>query len=113
MSATSHPAQPLAAGDADAAPAPVSSVEIDASCRVPVLLLFACAVLWLLAGSAFGLLATLKFHAPGFLADCAWLTYGRVHPAHLNAFLYGFAAQAGLGVLLWLLCHLGRTRLAF
>ncbi|MDB6020977.1 MAG: hypothetical protein JWQ04_834, partial [Pedosphaera sp.] len=53
------------------------------------------------------------FHAPGLLADCAWFTYGRVHPAHLNALTYGFAVQAGLGVVLWMLAHLGRTRLAF
>jgi cytochrome c oxidase cbb3-type subunit 1 len=29
----------------------------------------------------------------------------------MNALIYGFAMQAGLGVLLWMLAHLGRTRL--
>jgi cytochrome c oxidase cbb3-type subunit 1 len=112
MSAISSTAQPVAEGDAAALP-PIAAAEIDASCRAPLMLLFVSAALWLLAGSVLGLVATLKFHSPGFLADCAWLTYGRVHPAHLNALVYGFAAQAGLGVMLWLLCHLGRTRLEF
>ena len=47
------------------------------------------------------------------LADCPWFTYGRVHPAHLNALIYGFAMQAGLGVLLWITARMGQTRLAF
>ena len=94
-------------------PPPVSSAEIDASCRAPVMLLFVSSVSWLLIAAGFGMLALLKFHSPSFLADCSWLTYGRVHPAHLNGAVYGFAAQAGLGVLLWILAHLGRTRLAF
>ena len=107
MSAICSPSQAISNGDG-----PVAAREIDASCRVPVLLLFLCAAVWLLIGSALGMIATLKFHMPGFLADCAWFTYGRVHPAHLNALLYGFAMQAGLGAILWICAHLGRTRLA-
>ncbi len=111
MSAISSPSQPISTGDGKAA-APVPAAEIDASCRVPVLFLFLAALAWLLAGSVLGMIATLKFHAPGLLADCPWFTYGRVHPAHLNALIYGFAAQAGLGVILWIVAHLGRTKLA-
>jgi cytochrome c oxidase cbb3-type subunit 1 len=40
------------------------------------------------------------------------LTYGRVHAAADTALLYGFGVPAALGVGLWLLCRLGRTRLA-
>jgi cytochrome c oxidase cbb3-type subunit I len=111
MSAIPSPAQPVPEGG-PAAP-PVPSLEIDASCRAPVLLLLVSAAVWLLLGSLLGLIATLKFHSPAILADCPWFTYGRVHAAQLNAFIYGFAAPAGLGVLLWVLAHLGRTRLAF
>src|SRR5689334_18610291 len=107
MSAISSTAQPAAG-----AGQPVSSAEIDASCRAPLLLMFASAAIWLVVASILGFIVTLKFHSPEILADCAWLTYGRVHPASLNAFIYGFAMQAGLGVVLWVLCHLGRTRLA-
>ncbi len=85
--------------------------EISISCRVPLLVLFISAAAWLVAGSAFALIASIKFHAPGFLADCPWLTYGRVHPAWLDSVLYGFCVQAGLGVTLWLFARLGRARL--
>ena len=111
MSAIPSPAQPVPEGG-PAAP-PVPSVEIDASCRAPVLLLLVSAAVWLLLASMLGFIATLKFHKTDFLADCPWFTYGRVHAAQLNTFLYGFAAPAGLGVLLWVLAHLGRARLAF
>ena len=86
--------------------------DVNASCRLPLLALFAGAAFWLVVSSVFALLASIKFHAPGFLADCAHLTYGRVHPAHLNTLAYGFAAQAGLGVTLWILAQTGKARLA-
>jgi cytochrome c oxidase cbb3-type subunit 1 len=112
MNATHSSLQAISHGDAEAVPM-VPSAEIDASCRLPLLFLFVSAAVWLLAGSVLAMIATLKFHMPNLLADCPFFTYGRVHPAHLNAFIYGFAAQAGLGVMLWIIAHLGRTRLAF
>ena len=51
------------------------------------MVLLACAAVWLVVGSVFGLLASLKFHAPNLLADCPWLTYGRVQPAQMNALI--------------------------
>src|SRR5580698_8392987 len=111
MSATHSQSQAISHGNGEAVPA-VPSAEIDASCRLPLLFLFVSAAVWLLIGSVLAMVATLKFHAPNLLADCPFTTYGRVHPAHLNAFIYGFAVQAGLGVLLWIIAHLGRTRLA-
>ena len=96
-----------------AQPAPAASAESDASCRAPVLVLFVSAALWLALGSVFSLIASIKFHAPAFLAGSDWLTYGRVLPAGTNALLYGFALPAGLGVALWLLARLGRTTLAW
>ncbi len=83
----------------------------DASCRVPVTLMFVSAAVWLLVGSVFALLSSIKFHSPEFLAGPAWLTYGRVRPAFLNSWLYGFAVQAGLGVTLWFFSRLGRIAL--
>ena len=112
MSATSTPSQPGTPAPAGLAPASVALVAIDASCRLPLVVLFLSAAVWLLTASAFGLIASIKFHAPGFLADSAWLTYGRVRPAGVNAMLYGFCLQAGLGVALWMLARLGRTTLA-
>src|SRR2546423_12917180 len=86
--------------------------EIDASCRLPLLVLFASAAVWLVVGSVFALIASLKFHSPNILADCSWLTYGRVRPIANNCLLYGFCLQAGFGVGLWLLARLGSATLA-
>jgi cytochrome c oxidase cbb3-type subunit 1 len=85
--------------------------KIDASCRVPVLTLLAAAAVWLGAGAMLSVISAIKAHAPGFLADTAWLTYGRVYPAANNALVYGFIMQAGLGAGLWMLCRLGRNLL--
>ena len=90
----------------------VSTGEIDASCRLPLLVLFGHAAFWLLVSSAFGFLASLKFHAPNLLSDCDYLSYGRVHAVATMAFTYGFAIQAGLGVGLWIIARLGQNRVA-
>ena len=111
MNATNPSSQAISPDSGDAAPV-LLSAEVDASCRLPLLFLFVNAAVWLVIGSIFAMIATLKFHQPEILADCPFFTYGRIHPAHLNAFIYGFAIQAGLGVLLWIVAHLGRTRLA-
>jgi len=84
----------------------------EASCPVGMLALFAGALTWLLVASSLGLINSLKFHAPGFLAGEAYLSYGRVHAAVNVAFLYGFGVPAALGLGLWLLCRLGRATLA-
>jgi cytochrome c oxidase cbb3-type subunit 1 len=86
--------------------------EIDASCRVPLLALFGGAAVWLVVGLLFGLVAAIKFHAPGFLADCPLLTYGRVAPAANDAVLYGFCIPAALGVTLWIVARLSQAPLA-
>ena len=89
-----------------------STTEIDDSCRLPLLVLFISAAVWLVIGSAFTLIASIKFHSPAFLADWSWLTYGRVHAASSNSMLYGFCLQAGFGIVLWMFCRLGGTTLA-
>ena len=61
---------------------------------------------WLAAGLGLALIASVKLVVPGLLADCAWLSYGRIQPAAWNALVYGFGAQVGLGVGLWLVCRL-------
>src|ERR1017187_10127349 len=112
MSDISSPSQTVSTEAQGVARSPIAPADIDASCRLPLVVLFLCAAGWLVVGSEVTLIASLKFHAPGFLADCAWLTSGRVRPASLNCLLYGFCLPAGLGVALWLLGRLGRTRLA-
>jgi cytochrome c oxidase cbb3-type subunit 1 len=90
----------------------VSRTELEASAAVPLLCLFAGAAAWLLLGCLLALLDSLKLHNSGFLASDPMWTYGRVHAAADTALLYGFGVPAALGVGLWLLCRLGRTRLA-
>jgi len=93
-------------------PAALSAPDtIEASCRAPLLGLFFSAACWLAIATFLSLLASVKLHAPHLLANNPWLTYGRVRPAALDSFLYGFAAQAGLGAGLWFLCRLGRAAL--
>jgi cytochrome c oxidase cbb3-type subunit I len=93
-------------------PGAFSTAEIDVSCRLPLFILFISAAIWAVIASVFGLISSIKFHDPNLLADCAWLTYGRVRPVYLNSMLYGFCVQGGLGVGLWMLARLGATRLS-
>ena len=85
--------------------APATAV-IDAACRVPVLLLFGSALLWLVTASTFGVLASFNFHAPSLLADCPLFTYGHRASAAWTAMLFGFGGNAALGITLWMLARL-------
>ena len=85
-------------------------VAIDRSTRLPVLFFFTSAAAWLLISTILGLVSSIKLVAPGFLG-IDWLNYGRSQPAFLNALLYGWAFQAGLGVMIWLMARLCRTEL--
>lgn len=91
-----------------AASTSTSAAAVDASCRLPLFALLGGAAFWLVLSSVFGLIAGIKFHQVTFLADCAWLSYGRVYPAWSNLLMYGFCIPAGLGVGLWVLARLGR-----
>lgn len=81
-------------------------LEMDESARLPVLLYFGSGILWLLAGTFFGLVASLKFDFPDWWTSLAPLTFGRVRPVHLNAVVYGWASLAGAGCLTWLTSRL-------
>lgn len=89
-----------------------STSRLDASCRLPLFVLFGGAALWLALSSGFGLIASLSFHKASLFADSAWLSYGRAYPAWSHLLVYGFCIPAGLGVGLWLLARLGRVELA-
>jgi cytochrome c oxidase cbb3-type subunit 1 len=91
----------------------VSAREIDLSCRPPLLLYFGSGLVWLFVGTLLALIAFIKLHGPGFLADAPWLTFGRIRPASADAIVYGFGVQTALGVLLWIMCRLGNVRLYF
>jgi cytochrome c oxidase cbb3-type subunit I len=85
----------------------------DASSRRPALLAFTTALAWLLAGSLFGDVASLKLHLPDWLVTHGWLTFGRIRVAHLNAMIYGWASLAMLGVSLWMIPRLVHAQLRY
>ncbi len=85
--------------------------NLDASSRLPVLLALSGAVIWLVLASVFGLVASIKLHAPDWLVEQSWLTFGRIRPAHLNAVAYGWCSLSGLGIAIWLYPRLLRTPL--
>ncbi|MCH8556900.1 MAG: cbb3-type cytochrome c oxidase subunit I [Balneolia bacterium] len=76
---------------------------LDEKARYPVLFLVVSGVFWLLFGSLLALMASVKMHAPEFLGQLSFLTFGRVRPLHLNTMVYGWASMTGAGVALWLL----------
>ena len=86
-------------------------VLADRSSAFPVFMFAAFACFWLLLGSIAGLTSSIKLHAPDWLVQQAWLTFGRLRTVHLTAVLYGWITNAALGMILWLLPRLLRTRL--
>ncbi len=98
------------------APAPQAAGAETDSCHccgaAAILYLVVGSVLWLLLALLLELVCSVKLHMPSLLAGTPLFTYGRLHAASETALLYGFGVSAGLGTGLWLLCRLGRTRLA-
>jgi len=81
--------------------------------RGPFLLFFVSAVIWLLAASVLGVIASLQQGslAGGAFRGCEILTYGRVVAAQHDLFVYGWGFNAFFALNLWLLSQLGRFEL--
>lgn len=80
---------------------------IDSHARAPLLLLLGSGLVWLVVSGVLALIASVQLHTPGFLAGCAWLTYGHTQALQETAFVYGWLANAGLALGLWVLARLG------
>lgn len=107
-------AAPVAASATQVTRSDVEQVEralIDASTRVPVLMFYTSAVAWLVLGTFLAAYTSFKMHMPDLFGDVAFLTWGRVRPAHMNAMIYGWASMAGIGTAIWLMARLCRTTL--
>src|SRR6266700_5195244 len=89
----------------------VERALIDASTRVPVLMFYASAIVWLLLGTLLAGFTSFKLHSPDLLSNVSFLTWGRIRPAHLNVMLYGWASNVGMGTAIWLMARLCRTTL--
>lgn len=86
---------------------------IDRVSAGPVLVMLGAAAFWLVLGSAFGLIASIKLHLPDWLDAVAPLTFGRVRTMHLDIVAYGWASQAGLACMTWIIPRIFRTPLRF
>ena len=92
------------------APTHAVSAEVtttDTQARWPLLLLLGSGLVWLVVSGILALITSIQLHSPAFLADIEWLTFGRAQALRETAFVYGWAANAGLGVALWVLGRLG------
>jgi cytochrome c oxidase cbb3-type subunit I len=78
----------------------------DSASRWPLLLLLMSGLVWLVVAGALSLLASLQLHSPGLLACYSFTTYGRMTAMAQTAFVYGWLANAGLALALWILGRL-------
>ncbi len=89
----------------------MSRMQADASTSYVTFVFLCCAVVWLVVASAAGLISSYKLHEPDFMAQYAWLTFGRIRTLHLNAVAYGWAPMAAFGVSMWIIPRLLKTPL--
>lgn len=80
---------------------------IDTHARWPLLYLIGAALLWLVGSGVLALIAAIQLHSPAFFGECEWFTHGRMEAMRETAFVYGWAANAGLAVGPWILARLG------
>jgi cytochrome c oxidase cbb3-type subunit 1 len=85
--------------------------EVDSTARFPLSLLIAFAVLWLLVSGALAVANLIQTFSPSFLADCSVMTYGRVRGYAETTLVYGWVANSGFAVALWILGRLGGSPL--
>lgn len=85
--------------------------DIDSSARCSLSFLIIVSLLWLVTGGVLALINLVQLHSPEFLADCPFLTHGRVQAMQETALIYGWATNAGLAVALWLLARMGGSPL--
>src|SRR6266513_3071608 len=102
-----EPTISAAAGDAEQ----LERARIDASTRVPVLMFYASAMVWLLIGTLLAGFVSFKLHSPDWFSDVSFLTWGRLRPVHMNVMVYGWASMVAMGTAIWLMARLCRTTL--
>src|SRR5205807_3909395 len=100
---------PVSAAASDAEQ--LERARIDASTRVPVLMFYASAMVWLLIGTVLLGFVSFELHAPDWLSEVSFLTWGRVRPVTMDIMIYGWASMAAMGTAVWLMARLCRTTL--
>ncbi|MCD5963782.1 cbb3-type cytochrome c oxidase subunit I [Stenotrophomonas maltophilia] len=84
---------------------------VDAPGRNVVLVLSIVSFVFLIVGSLFGMIASLKLHWPDWLANEAFTTFGRARTVHLNLVAYGWLSTGGIAVALWIIPRMFHTPL--
>ena len=102
-----QPTVSAAAGDAEQ----YERALIDASTRVPVLMFYASAMVWLLIGTVLANFVFFKLHSPDWLSNVDFLTWGRLRPVLMDIIIYGWASMVAMGTATWLMARLCRTTL--
>jgi cytochrome c oxidase cbb3-type subunit 1 len=102
-----EPAVAVAAGDAEQ----MERAVIDASTRVPVLMFYASAIVWLLIGTILAGFVSLKLLFPDWLSNVDFLTWGRLQPVQMDILIYGWGSMVAMGTAVWLMARLSRTTL--
>jgi cytochrome c oxidase cbb3-type subunit 1 len=102
-----QPAISATAGDGEQ----LERAIIDASTRVPVLMFYASAMVWLLIGTLLAGFVSFKLHSPDWFSNVSFLTWGRLRPVEMNVMIYGWASMVGMGTAIWLMARLCRTTL--
>ncbi len=87
----------------------VTLSKIDQSMKWAGIFFVASSVVWLMIGTIFALIASIKLHNPNFLASLEFFTFGRSRSAHLNAMIFGWANNAAFAVALWIMARLCKS----
>lgn len=66
-------------------------------------------LIWFPIFATLGFILAIKFFQPYFLSDAAFLTFGRIRPAHVNGVLFGFVSSGLIGGMFWTLPRLVNT----
>lgn len=85
--------------------------EVDSTARFALSLLIAFALFWLVVSGALALTNLVQTFTPSFLAGCPVMTYGRVRGYAESTLIYGWVANSGFAVALWILGRLGGSPL--
>ena len=64
------------------------------------------ASVWLLVGTAYGLLAAVKLYWPEAL-EMPIFSFGRIRPIHTNVVMFGWSSMALVGLALFIVSRLG------
>lgn len=97
MSASNSATKPMPAG-------------YDSATKDLVFSFFLWAGIWLLIGTAFGLLAAVKLYWPDTLAY-SLLSFGRIRPIHTNIVLFGWSSFALVGLALFVVTRTSKVKL--